>query len=272
MLKIYTILLLCLAAHNLSAQYGTLDPTFGQGGLVQTWYKSKYAQGHDMLLLPDGKIMVAGVVTDSLDRLTVWRYLSNGDLDITFGTKGVATLPNQPSGSVGLTMALQTDGKIIVAGHINYGTDSDLLLVRFLADGKIDGSFGGNGFATLDIWGDLDFANNVAIQPDGSIVVVGTAIQTAKGYHLLVARFRPDCILDSSFGDSGIIVPDYGIDNAWGDGVAVLKDGKILVGAAYFDVQGFGVQSEYNMLVRYLPDGSPDLSFGQRSSNLQFSS
>lgn len=264
MLRIYIICLLCLITHCLFAQYGSLDSTFGKKGLVRTWHEPWYVEGDDMLLQPDGKILVTGGLVDSVNHLAVWRYLANGDLDISFGNQGIATMPNQPDNSSGVAIALQPDGKIVVAGVNSSANRNDLAVMRLLPSGKTDISFGNNGLVVLDIKNGIEVAYDIKVQPDGGIVVTGISTEITKSLRLLVARFRPNGTLDTSFGDQGIILPDYGPDNAWGVDITVLKEGKILVTGTYIKNESFFVHDEYILLMRFLPDGSPDLSFGEQ--------
>lgn len=192
MTRTFAILSFCLTSQLLSAQHGTLDPTFGNDGLVLASY-GKYADGSDMVLQPDGKILVTGSVIDSVNRMAVFRFLPNGDLDATFGDSGIAILPQQPYGSAGVAIALQKDGKIIAVGLNNISIpDDNLALVRFLPDGKLDPSFGDSRLSMTDIWGNREVPSDIVIQPDGKIVVAGMSNDTTFGTRLILLRFRPN--------------------------------------------------------------------------------
>jgi uncharacterized delta-60 repeat protein len=124
---------------------GDLDTTFGTNG-VATYDGGNVDEGRKAILQPDGKIVVSGVTFNGTDGdVLVLRYNSDGTLDTTFGTNGVATYD---SGNVdhGWKAILQPDGKIVVPGVTFNGTDYDLLVVRLIGDaGGSGGSGGGSG-------------------------------------------------------------------------------------------------------------------------------
>lgn len=258
MLRIFTVLLLCSAAYLLTAQYGALDPTFGYGGLVRTQYTQGYHGGYDLALQPDGKILVAGVATDSQSRLAVYRYLPSGDLDVMFGDSGIACLSSSYYSSSGYWLDLQPDGKIVVTGLITfeYLGREDLALTRFLPNGQPDASFGNGGLISLNIWGPREQPLEVAVQTDGNILVAGVAYDTLYFPHALLARFRPNGLLDASFGNDGLLFPTYIEGLGAGINVTLFQEGKILMGLS--NLTG---PHDY-MLTRLNQDGTPDLAFG----------
>jgi uncharacterized delta-60 repeat protein len=148
-----------------------LDPTFGTNGTVVKQLDN-YDQGQGALAIQsDDKIVIAGTVfNDSalMDDLFLARYNKNGTLDTTFGGTGIV-VTDLGQDEVGKDLAIQSDGKIILAGQIHNGTSSSLLLVRYNSNGSLDTSFGDGGKVT----GDLDTASGLALQPDGKAVVVG---------------------------------------------------------------------------------------------------
>lgn len=250
-------LLFCLAGPFLYAQYGALDPTFGNGGFVTT----PFGMGNDLVIQPDGKILVTGSLYDSIDHLVLIRHLSNGERDPSFGSNGIVLLPDQPYTAVGWRIALQSDGKIVVAGGHNFTAPqpSDLILVRFLPNGQLDPSFGLNGLATWDALGGREVVRAFVIQRDGKILLVGDATEIALGIRLLLVRFTSEGRLDISFGNQGSLILDYGSTITAATGVTELSDGKLMVCATYLLPQE--LVSDI-LLMRFMPDGTPDLSFG----------
>lgn len=250
---------------------GTLDPTFGNGGKVVTTIANVNEIATSLLLQPDGKIIIAGSIAlpSSVDTsFAILRYNSDGSLDTTFGNGGiVATNIGDDHDSIG-AIALQPDGKIIAAGNEAFSRppgeqrNSDIVLARYNSNGTLDSSFGNNGFVTSD-FGPFpnyfaDDATAVLLQPDGKIIVAGDS--DGSGYFdFLVARYNDNGSLDSTFGNGGFTKTDVG--NGYEDGAsdAVLQpDGKIVLAGA-------ALPNSYDLdfaLVRYLPNGSPDPSFG----------
>jgi uncharacterized delta-60 repeat protein len=151
-----------------------------------------------------------------------------GGLDPTFGTGGIVTTYIGSSNSFANAVAIQSDGKIVVAGTP--------LLVRYNSDGSLDTTFGTNGFVTNS---GIDRGMDLVIQPDGKIVVVGfSGGGLFTCFH--VARFNSDGSPDATFGTKGIAIPltfqDNGADEkAYGHSIALGPNGKILVAGDFYD-------------------------------------
>jgi uncharacterized delta-60 repeat protein len=175
-------------------------------------------------LQPDGKIVVAGYrgVGASSD-FAVARLGPNGGYDTGFGTGGWA-LANFGTNDMATAMALQRDGKLVVAGYTTEGGKTDLAIERLGANGTLDDSFAGDGKAQLDLGGD-DFGQAIALQPDGKILVAGyTVVGTST--RLAVVRLQPNGLLDTTFGEGGkAVVAQF---TAIAEAVAVQPDGKIV--------------------------------------------
>src|SRR5439155_1000972 len=121
---------------------GSLDATFGAGGKVTTSIGSNEDDAYALVVQPDGKLVAAsstfiGVTSD----FTLLRYNANGSLDATFGTGGKVTTPVGSAGDYADALVFQPDGKLVAAGSVE-GSDRDFAVVRYNADGSLDGSFG----------------------------------------------------------------------------------------------------------------------------------
>lgn len=165
---------------------GSLDARFGDGGTVVT----DFQQGEDwvsaLALRPDGKILVAGVAlagqvfctgTDGVTRgcdkfgFALVQYGPNGKPDKKFGDGGTALYEfDRTAGAAAL--ALQSDGKIVLAGHYDY---DDFAVVRANADGALDPTFGTGGLVRTPFSRSMDAASAVALQSDGAIIAAGSA-------------------------------------------------------------------------------------------------
>lgn len=148
---------------------GTLDSGFGSGGeVIHTSANSIFFSGESLGLV-GGQIIVGGGIWNpsrggGVNDCALWRYNSNGTIDATFGTGGLAQNPGPGSASCDVnSMAIQSDGKIVGSGS---------QLARFNADGSLDTSFGSSGFAFLTGIGG-DRINQIALQSDGKIVGAG---------------------------------------------------------------------------------------------------
>jgi uncharacterized delta-60 repeat protein len=168
----------------------------------------------------------------------VARFNTDGSLDTTFGTAGVASLPLN-----GDLLTLQPDGKIIVAGQ-GPGTSSNFL-ARLNTNGQLDSTFGSGGLAPLQSFG----SDAIALQADGKILV---ASSTGS-----LARYNSNGSVDKSFGILG-----QAASVAAPSAIAVQSDGKILaVGTDTSKVSATGNSTGFG-LVRFNPDGSIDTTFG----------
>jgi uncharacterized delta-60 repeat protein len=244
---------------------GSLDTTFGTGGKVLTDFFGDADQGAGVALQADGKIVVAGSVRrstffGSTDYFALARYNSDGTLDSTFGSGGLAVAT--PVGSIGdqvTGLALMGNGQLVVSGSINLTGNDEFAAARFNADGSLDTSFGDSGFAHASFSsGSSDDANAVVVRADGSVILAGSTFAIGKGTHIGVMRFTSGGVLDGTFDSDGKVtlsLTSQSVDVA--QATALQADGKLLVagfstGAGTFDFSTFRLNN----------DGSVDTSFG----------
>jgi uncharacterized delta-60 repeat protein len=286
---------------------GTLDPTFGGDGRVRTWFGydamaqsvalqsdgrivvagtgiARYeadgsldagfgtdgylasASAEDVAIQPDGKIVTVG---PAFRRFAVSRFESDGTPDVTFDGDGRTTLAAETGRLQATSVALQTDGAIVVVGR--YRRDPDIrrfAVARFTSVGGPDAGFGGDGLVTTRIGEQYAIARAVVIQPDRRIVVAGgvwsgtTYQDNADVSSFAVARYDPAGALDRRFSGDGKIVTYAGLGAPYeeADSVALQADGAIVVaGEAGRNEGDFGI-------VRYVvPTSRPDALIRQRS-------
>ena len=234
---------------------GTLDTSFGGDGKVTTNFTAGGDFAFGVAIQTDGKIVAVGRAGGSGGRVAVARYNNNGTLDTSFSGDGRATTNFTAGEDTVDHVAIQSDGRIVVAGTAGYfGNNARFALVRYDTDGTRDATFSGDGKLTTNLTSGFDGAFAVAIQPlDQKIVATGQA-----GLTLAVLRYDPDGTLDSTFSGDGRVRTNFtrGLDYA--DDVALAADGKIIVaGAANF----FGANPKF-ALARYNGDGTRDATFG----------
>jgi uncharacterized delta-60 repeat protein len=159
-----------------------------------------------------------------------------GALDITFGNGGktTGTFDNVNANiSSGAATALQSDGKIIVAGQVSFSASNNFCgIARYNANGSIDASFGNGGRVSTDVntkhYSEL---KAVAIQADGKIVVAGnTTNLLGTNLDFTVIRYKTNGNLDSTFGTNGVVTLDFGNSDDFARSIAIQNDGKIIVG------------------------------------------
>lgn len=250
------ILLLNAASGTVLTRYlsdGTLDKSYGMEGFSQVGGLSPVGAA----LQSDGKIVVAGSRYTSVWKadFALIRYNGDGSIDTGFGTGGVATTDFYGSSDEPRDMALQPDGKIVVAGYASGLQGNDFALARYYPDGALDRSFGSGGKVTTD-FGAYDYAVAVALQPDGKIVVAGTSSGEAEPVFAL-ARYNPDGSLDPGLDGDGKLTSGAGEGRVAG-ALALQSDGKLVVGGFAMIV---ATGNDF-VLARYNSDGSPDNSFG----------
>ncbi|MFJ3788744.1 calcium-binding protein [Kitasatospora sp. NPDC090091] len=248
-------LLLALSAPGVAvAAPGDLDATFGTGGRVTTDFGGATSDADAVAVQPDGKIVAVGHA-DITGDFALARYNADGSLDTLFGTGGKVTTDFNGGDDGARAVALQPDGKIVVAGHseVPDGGVGWFSLVRYNTDGSLDTLFGAGGKVVVDFGsGGADDAFGVAVQSDGKIVAAGYT-----GGDFAVARLTPGGGLDTTFDGDGKVTTDFagGADAA--QAVALQSDGRIV--AAGYTGNSTG---NYDFAVaRYNTDGSPDTGF-----------
>lgn len=181
-----------------------------------------------------------------------------GSVDTSFGG-GINTTP------VGFedyanAVAVQPDGKVIVAGSSSSSAGTFITLVRYGRDGGLDATFGSGGKLVTPVGADNDAAHAVAVQADGRIVVVGSSSQPGTGDDFVVLRYQADGTLDAGFGNGGKVVTSFSTDSDRALAVAIQDDGKIVVaGETQSGAATTGVDFA---IARYLANGTLDAGFG----------
>lgn len=246
---------------------GQLDPSFGAGGIVVTEFPSSYSGARAVAVQADGRVVAAGFAhtNDSiLSDFALTRYGVDGTLDTTFGTGGLVRSDFGGRFDEALAVAVQPDGKIVAAGSSSDATGADMAVARYHPDGTPDASFDGDGMALVEFDGE-SIARAAAVQPNGRLVLAGSAIQPFGGgccaADFALARLTATGALDSSFGGDGRVVTDFlpGADNGQDAAHAVLvrADGRILAA-------GSGVAGAASVdfaVARYRGNGSLDPTF-----------
>ena len=235
---------------------GSLDPSFGIGGIVDTNVAVDW-QVWNIALQPDGKILITSSIVDGLQsKLAVVRYLTDGSLDITFGGDGVAEATIGAETSEGYDVAVHSDGKIVVAGRSVESVYFSATTVRFMPDGSLDNSFSGDGIIQWTANGD-ETVRSVAIQPDGKVLVAG-ALFNPLFYDAFILRYNVDGTPDNTFGTAGSVIMDLGGTVDEFTRILLRPGGKILLTGN----TGSSAPFRLPIAVQLNSDGTPDLAFG----------
>ena len=243
---------------------GSLDTTFGTNGIVTN---SGIDQGKDVVIQPDGKILVTGETCRNCVTFAVARFNSNGSLDTSFGTSGIAGRPscNMPFGNLCSfdnvhSIAIQLDGKILVAGEVSSSQEnySWFQVVRYNSDGSPD------GIREFDIRR-YDYLTALIIEPNGKILLAGNTYENeTPDYRLAFMRLNPDLTFDSTLGGNGTLVTDFG-DVGFDDySIALQFDGKMVaVGQLSCTISASCPTQGYKFaFARFNTNGSVDTTFG----------
>ncbi|MFM1875933.1 MAG: hypothetical protein RL266_1670, partial [Bacteroidota bacterium] len=215
---------------------GTMDNTFSfDGKAVTDINNADWAQG--LVIGSDGKITVAGSTEapGSNTNTLLVRYSSDGTLDNAFGTTGI--VENDLSNSVDEFHKLAADGfgNLYAVGAINNGSNNDVLVVKFNADGSLNNSFATNGVSSTDFAANNDRAWDVLIQPDGKILVGGVA-SDAGGNVMVMIRLTHLGQLDPTFGAGGKVITILGSSDQY-RAVTLQADLKIVAAGTIIDNQ-----------------------------------
>lgn len=244
---------------------GSLDAGFGTAGkaLIQVGAGTDDF-GKCLSVLANGKILLAGdsynPATGTRD-LGVVRLNADGTLDTGFGVGGKVLLASAGTWETGEAMAVQSDGRILLAGTQRNGSSYDLCVTRLNADGTLDTTFGSAGFRVVDVGaGTGDSGGGVAVQADGRILVAGSTYDSvAKVYAISVVRLDVDGNLDPTFGAGGKAVLPIGTGAVNVSSMVLQPDGDILVGGSGY---GVGTGGSDFLVVRLDATGRPDSDFG----------
>lgn len=215
----------------------------------------------DLLASIATAIVCCAAVVPSSSFLVSATGITDGTLDTTFGNNGKVTtnIGAQPSVDQALHLAIQSDGKFIIAGDTNIGGSLDFSAVRYNADGTLDTTFGTGGIVTADFanTGDNDFGKSVLIQSDGKILLVGHS-EVNGSVDFAAVRFTSNGTLDNTFGNAGKATADIGNNSSDLVVSATLQaDGKILIGGSSY------VNNERDFAIaRFTANGSLDNTFG----------
>ena len=244
-----------------------LDSTFDGDGFALTAFPNGDGPDGAFGIARDpatGKLVVAGVSAQNGTGadFAVARYNADGTLDASFSTDGLVTTDFAGGADRGNGVAIDADGKIVVAGRASVGAagsqQGDFAVVRYNGDGTLDPTFSGDGKATVEVAEDNDNANAVAIQADGKIVLAGTADQDPapldRDSDFALVRLDTDGTLDDGFSDDGIQTTDFENGRFDEARALIVVGGQLVAAGTARNLGDFG-------LARYDDDGELDGTF-----------
>jgi len=241
---------------------GTLDTTFGKGGIATYDFGKGNDTAYAMTLQPDGKWLVVGSASNGKDLdFALWRVDSDGKIDKDFGKEGVVITGlgdslNRVGDEYGYSVALQAPGRILVTGFSELETSSVFVTLRYFSNGRLDMTYGQHGTVVTHIGRKKDKAYASVEQADGKLLIAGTT-QTETGGALALARYTRDGAPDMDFGQGGVVQSNLGGEVGTIYGLQVQPDGKIIAAGTSSD----GKDTDL-LVVRFLANGEIDSKFG----------
>ena len=243
---------------------GSIDTSFGNGGIVTTVVGTGAAYAENVAMQADSKILAAGYTTGtSKHSFAIVRYNTDGTLDTTFGSAGIL-IPVIGNDDYAYAVTEDPEARIVVAGvTMTSPTNPDFAIARLTPTGSFDATFGTNGRVTTDIGlATTDQVWALALQKDGQILVAGSSSSGATKDFALV-RYTTAGALDSSFAMSGRLVLPVGTGSAEANTLAIQTNGDIVLGG--YTTSG---SEEDFAAVRVTPTGTLDTTFATNGTGI----
>ena len=242
---------------------GSADLSFGGTGILTIPIEGGPFPITGVAIDAENRILGVGGSYGARSRFIVYRVQETGELDPSFGGTGIV-FTEITSGPVDRAtgIALQSDGKIVVVGRALSPLNYLVGLARYLPDGVLDPEFGSEGKVVFSVL-DTNLARKVVIQPDGKIAVAFSAcLNPGPDVHCSpgLARLDDRGALDPTFGDGGWTYFDLGGFGAYAYDLALQPDGAIVTAGDRFITPDSNNTTA--LLLRFLPDGSLDDTFG----------
>jgi uncharacterized delta-60 repeat protein len=243
---------------------GSPDFSFGVNGVVSSDFFGLSDRANAIAIQSDGSIVIGGRAATGQNKtdFAVARYTANGIPDQGFGIGGKVTTVIQANGDPNYKderiddITVDANGRIVAVGTSS-GTSACL---RCQSNGLLDPSFA-NGGKYLNPIQTPNSANSVVIQADGRIVIGGSI--SFNNFDFMISRLLPDGTPDQSFGNSGFYTSDFNGKTDAGNGLLLLKDGRLLqVGTANKAAVNSSANRDF-ALICYTASGLPDNSFGE---------
>ncbi len=245
----------CAARYNAN---GTLDITWNVTGIVITAIGSGQTLTQAIMLQPDGKVLLSGSCFNGINSdFCAVRYNGDGTLDINWNGTGKVITDMGGNNDGSYAIALQPNGKVLLAGTCSNGTYGNFCAARYNVDGTLDITWNGNGKVITAIGSFTDTARAMTLQPDGKVLLGGLCFNAAYS-NFCAARYNANGTLDTTWNSTGKVITliGSGIGSNVANAMALQPDGRVLLAGYCFN----DVNNDF-CAVRYLSNGALDTTW-----------
>lgn len=239
---------------------GSLDSTFGTKGVTSFTNQSGSDDYlNDAILLKDGKILATGETGISNFDFSLFRLISDGKLDLTFGNNGIVTTAISDADDIPNSLVELSDGSIMVVGYTKKSGPLDFCIVKYSKNGIIDSTFGVDGILIKPLGDGVDNGKVICKSNDNNIYV-GGFYYTGNKKSGFILKFDPQGKQVLNFGINGLLTVDHGFTNVTIKGLATDLNNNIVV---CFEDYLSSTFKNTLLVSRYKSNGSLDTSFGK---------
>ncbi len=257
------LLVLCILTVTPTKAATRIDMSFGQNGISVQDFKIGDDEAYDIAVQKDGKILVTGYRSNgAVKDLVVTRFLQDGSLDKDFNSDGVFSCSLGSGDTIGRSIIVQKDGKIVIGGSVS-DQSKGIAVLKISAEGYLDTSFAADGYVVLPVESGEILDVGLQLSTTGNIVVSATISPTASADYAFFAKLNNQGQLDNSFSKDGQTTYREKGNDIRINAITVLENDKILGGGSFFDGS-----SNRAGLLQLNEDGTIDSSYAENGRAL----
>ena len=245
---------------------GAPDMNFGTNGMITLIFGLE-TYCYDIALQPDGKIVISGTTYVDYNywqsEMFAARFNTDGTPDLTFNGTGRFITAYSIATEDCQALAIQPDGKIVLAGETKINSWSDAFFCRLNSNGSIDNTFGIAGYSRYSVWNRADIVKGIAILSNGDILAAGGYITTAVIERGFIMKLKPSGVIDANFGNEGVVIPYNTTTYFWGlavKGNYMYLTGKVTTSGSNTDIFTCKLDLDGNLDPSFDSDGMTNLN------------
>jgi uncharacterized delta-60 repeat protein len=249
---------------------GSMDSTFASNGELLVPDDSSTDVAYTMALDNNNRILVAGSSTVGIEiqgyefhvgRMSVIRLDNSGNLDTTFDKDGKLILDiggDEFSGKDAKSLAVDENGKILIAGTDRNNNVSEFIILRLNDNGSFDNTFSDDGIDRISVGNNYDIAYSLILDKNNRIVLAGNSYTETGPQDYSVIRLKTDGTLDSTFSDDGKLIFPIGVSDDQARSVTLDENGKLLIAGLSYNGKNYDFSA-----ARVNDDGNLDSTFDE---------